>query len=70
MRPVSLESPPRPKIKQGGSRSEAEGTTKQSQRQYLMIDRILNHVWVIVLLCHIQGRLLHGLGRILVITYL
>ena len=53
------------------SHPEAEGMDKQSQgckvNIYLVSNRILNHVKAIVMLSHIQGRLLHGLG--LVITF-
>ena len=54
-------------------RSRRDDQTKsrmQSQHQYLVSNRILNHVKIIMLLYHIQGRLLHDFGRILIIIHL
>ena len=54
-------------------RSRRDGQTKsrtQSQHQRLVSNQIFAHVKVIVLLCHIQGWLLHCLGHIPVITHL
>jgi len=54
-------------------RNRGDGQTKprmRSHNQDLVSNRILVHVKVIVLLCHTQGRLLHGFGCILVIIRL
>ena len=83
---MSLEILPRPRTKQGRAlkslwpnmrrkeppRSRRDGQTKlkiQSHRSSIKSNRILK---IIMLLCHIHltDRLLHGFGRILIVTHL